>query len=706
MNQNRYPGTLLTAFVYSIVFGFLFQASFALAGGGPENVIVVVNDESPSSKLIANHYIALRQIPDRNVVYLKNIPFRESIDYPFFENDILRPILRAIEDRGLAGSIDYIVYSADFPTTIRIPEMLKEYTSKRKLLGEKVQQKLFNPEASISSLTYLAVHCIHNPSGVMNRRVNNYFRIPTAQMLQNPFVGLPQREFERVVESFERDPTDPLFESAISSLEQMSQRNPGQTAVLYWLSKFAAKRGDEAGAARWMTRAVGMGWSDRIGTISDPIFSDVEDTVFKGVVKRMSNNGRMEIASRGFRQLYQWAPNGMLNQTAGQGERYFLSTVLAVTRNDGNTEAEALRQLNRSVAADFTRPSGTFYFAANGDVRAKTRQPKFQQAVNALQDMGYRSEIIKSKLPKEKDDVLGFTAGTSNYDWGKSGSTIMPGAICENLTSYGGRLGVIGGQTKLNEFLRYGAGGSSGTVVEPYAVGYKFPSPMIHVHYARGCSLAEAFYQSLESPFQTLVVGDALCQPFAKPPRVLVEGIFPLETVSETRRITFNKEGTPVRVAGMEMFIDGALVRRDRSLKPIDFDTNGLTDGYHEIRIVFTAANEIQTSCRTVLPVVVNNNNRNCILTASQSACGIDDSISLTFASENATSIRVVQHEKVITEVEGGGGFFSVAAKDLGRGPTTLRAIATIDDKEVSSKPLKITVNGSLSETRAKTGKR
>ena len=147
------------------------------------------------------------------------------------------------------------------------------------------------------------------------------------------------------------------------------------------------------------------------------------------------------------------------------------------------------------MAADFTRPSGTFYFAANGDVRAKTRQPKFQQAVNALQDMGYRSEIIKSKLPKEKDDVLGFTAGTSNYDWGKSGSTIMPGAICENLTSYGGRLGVIGGQTKLNEFLRYGAGGSSGTVVEPYAVGYKFPSPMIHVHYARGCSLAEAFYQ-------------------------------------------------------------------------------------------------------------------------------------------------------------------------------------------------------------------
>ena len=178
-----------------------------------------------------------------------------------------------------------------------------------------------------------------------------------------------------------------------------------------------------------------------------------------------------------------------------------------------------------------------------------------------------------------------------------------------------------------------------------------------------------------------------------------------METVSDTQRITFNKEGTPVRVAGMEMYIDGVLARRDRSLKPIDFDTNGLTDGYHEIRIVFIAANDIQTSCRTVLPVVVNNNNRSCVLTTPQPACGINDTISLTFAAEGATNIRVCQHEKVLTETESGGGFIEVPAEDLGRGPTTLRAIATIDGKEVSSKPLYIIVNGPLSETRLRTGK-
>ena len=406
MHRFRCPKLLVVAFVFSFVIaiaqGFLFQPHLAIAGGGPENVLLVVNDDSPSSKLIANHYISLRQIPDRNVVYLTGIPFKESINYPTFEKNILRPVLRAIEDRKLAGSIDYIVYSADFPTTIRVPDMLKAFTAKMKVMGAKVQRQLYNPQASISSLTYLAGQCIHAPADVMALRVNNYYRIPTAQMLKRPFIGLTQQEFERAISSFNKSTTDPLFESAIGSLEKMVKRNPGQTALLYWLAKFAAKKGDETAATRWMTRAVGMGWSDRTGTTNDPDFSSIEDTLFKGVVKRMSNAGRNDIASRGFRQLYQWAPNGMLNRTVGQGERYFLSTVLAVTRNDGNTEAEAVRQLRQSVDADFSRPSGTFYFSANSGVRAKTRQPKFQQAANAFRILVIGQRLSNHKCQKTK----------------------------------------------------------------------------------------------------------------------------------------------------------------------------------------------------------------------------------------------------------------------------------------------------------------
>ncbi len=682
---------------------FFWSTRSAVAGGGPENVLVVVNNDSDSSKLIANHYISLRGIPNQNVVYLSDIPFKEAIGFDDFEAKILRPILATIEDRNINGSIDYIVYSSDFPTTVRIGDILTDFIAKAAENGVKVDKRLFKPEASISSLTYLAGHCIHLPYQAMDLRVNRYYRIPTARMLQFPFSGPKQKEFERSIAAITKRSNDPLFEKAIESLQRMAKENPGQTAVLYWLAKFAAKQNDHVAATRWMTRAIGMGWSDRNGAVTDPDFSRIRDKTFQGLVSRMSNDGRPDTASRGFRQLYQWAPNGMLNMSVGQGDRYFLSTVLAVTRNDGNSEAEAVRQLQRTVKADFTRPTGTFYFTTTSDVRTKTRKPKFQQAANMLQDMGYRAEIIKTAMPKNKNDVLGLTSGTAKFDFGKSGSSILPGAICENLTSFGGRLGNVGGQTKLNEFLRYGAAGSSGTVTEPYTIPQKFPSPMIHVHYARGCSLAESFYQSINGPFQTLIVGDALCQPFAIAPQVKVDGIAPMDTVSGIKRIRFDKENSPVRVAGMEMFIDGTLRRRDRSMEPIEFDTSLLSDGYHEIRIVFIAANQISTTSRVVLPVVIDNKNQNCALTTSKTVCGIDDLMTLTFTAEGASKIRLCQHEKVLHSVDGEGGVFTVTAKELGRGPTALRAIATIDEKEVCSKPIDIRINGPLSETRVRT---
>jgi hypothetical protein len=48
----------------------LLFATQAFAGGGPENVLLLVNANSESSKTVANHYIALRQIPATNVLYI------------------------------------------------------------------------------------------------------------------------------------------------------------------------------------------------------------------------------------------------------------------------------------------------------------------------------------------------------------------------------------------------------------------------------------------------------------------------------------------------------------------------------------------------------------------------------------------------------------------------------------------------------------
>ena len=56
---------LLICAVFSVV-----TAKPVLAGGGPENVLLVVNRNSLDSMTIANHYAKLRKIPPGNILTL------------------------------------------------------------------------------------------------------------------------------------------------------------------------------------------------------------------------------------------------------------------------------------------------------------------------------------------------------------------------------------------------------------------------------------------------------------------------------------------------------------------------------------------------------------------------------------------------------------------------------------------------------------
>ena len=57
-----------------------------------------------------------------------------------------------------------------------------------------------------------------------------------------------------------------------------------------------------------------------------------------------------------------------------------------------------------------------------------------------LEKLGVAAEIIKGIEPTNKKDVQGVVMGTSDFNWKASDSTILPGAICDNFTSYGGMM--------------------------------------------------------------------------------------------------------------------------------------------------------------------------------------------------------------------------------------------------------------------------
>ena len=383
-----------------------------------------------------------------------------------------------------------------------------------------------------------------------------------------------------------------------------------------------------------------------------------------------------------------WARGG--EPTEGEGRRYVLSAMLAHTGGAANTLEEALACLRRSAAADGSRPTGTVYYMVSGD-RARTgpRQWAFRSAAEALGKLGVRSEALPGVLPQEKADVAGLAIGTASFTWADSGSNILPGAFCDHLTSFGG---VMKGtkQTLLSEFLRHGAAGACGTVTEPYNTPAKFPSPFLHVFYASGCSLAEAFYQSVPGPYQQFLVGDALCQPWATPPEVSVRGIQPGQVVSGRRRMHPTASG-PLPVTRYELFVDGRRVQVCAPAGALVLEASNLAMGYHEARVV-AIAGPLETQGRAIIPFRVG---KRTVQADGWPTEPVTDGepLCLTLSLKGAERLAVLHSGREVGVVEGESGEVEVTAEVLGAGRVKLQPVAYLrDGSEVRGEPRTVLV--------------
>ncbi len=568
----------------------IVQASLAGAGSLPENAVVVVNSDSWASTRIANEYVRLRSIPPANVIYLSGITDFEHLEIEPFRQQILLPVLKTIEERGLAGQIDYVLYSADFPTAISVSGDV----------GDRKLPRVITPVASINGLTFLHQLVLAKDLRYLDLGCNRYAR--------------------RVVQQ--------SHDTAWTAEEQR-----------------------------------------KLGKLQEQRF-DLEPSV-------------------GFSARLDWP--------AGSGSRYLLSTMLACTSGRGNSVSEALAYLRRSAAADGTRPQGTIYLLQNGDVRSTTREWAFRGAVEQLQRLGVNAVIEPGVLPQNKPDVAGAVVGSAGFEWSKCGSTILPGAICEHLTSCGGELPETAGQTPLTEFLRYGAAGASGTVTEPFAIQAKFPTPFIHLYYARGCTLGEAFYQSLAGPYQLLIVGDALCKPWAPKIDVSVDGLRPHDPVRDTIKITPQVstagDAAPVLV---DLYLDGRRVAQVQPEHSLDVDTKQLPDGWHEFTLGTHSSNPVNPQGRLVIPVVVVNGTEALQVTGPNTAeIAWDKPFELQATLPGAREIVFAHNTRAIARIAGPQGSVTVDPRTLGQGPVRLQPRGLIGGETVRSvlgQPLELTI--------------
>jgi len=543
-----------------LALGLTCAGGAARAGGGPENVFLVVNSTSGGSIAVANAYVRLRRIAPINVFMIPWEGSSEAVSIGAFRDQILTPILKTIDARRLSTQIDQIVYSTDFPWRVDFKDELPP----------QIAAKDQYPSGSLTGMTMLYANVIAGNYGYLDVASNHYYR---------------------------------------------------------------------------------------------PIDGD-------GV----------PVTTFGFRNWYGWGRLGELYEAGGT--RYLLSTMLGVSMGRGNSIREIITYLDSAATADGSRPAGTVYLVQNGDVRSTTRSNAFPGVARELTKLGVGCEIVTGTLPVRKPDVIGVTTGVADFDWSASGSTILPGAICENLTSYGGIFTASSFQTPLSVFLRAGAAGSSGTVTEPFALQPKFPHPGIHIHYARGASLAEAFYQSIQAPYQILVVGDPLCQPWARIPDVEVVSVPDMkaltagqslsgEVLLEPRAVATG----PAAVDRFEVFVDGIRLAQYGSGERFPLDTRLLADGYHDLRVVAIESSPVETQGRVVMPITTSNHGRELVLSVDPNPVDLRATVHIAAVGRGIDTITVFASGRVIGRISGPDGEVEVPAAKLGLGMVTLMAI-------------------------------
>jgi hypothetical protein len=692
-----------------------FGSVRGFAGVTASQTVLVVNGASENSRTIANHYANWRGIPVRNVIVLKDVPSTESINVDTFRSKILQPLLQEIDRRQLGSHIRCIAYSSDFPTAIEIEKDLAA-----------IQQRpiFITPVGSLNGLTYLYSLVLQQTPQYVSLDANFYGRRAGSHFFSNPFPTNKSKRWEDIESLVQQQ----KHLEAADAYGKILLEMPNQFPAAYLAAQHYALAGKQDRAFDSLTAAVDAGWCFREEAEANQAFKEMKklpqwQSIFETVLEFPFDYQ----PSAGFEAKTFWGPNGIPSSVPEEGIRYMLSTVLAVTRGQGTTLEEALEALRRSVYADFTKPQGTFYFTSTSDIRTKTRLPAFDLAVQSLKRIGFQAEIIQDQLPKAKRDCLGVMLGTPDFDWNASGAQLQAGAIAENLTSLGGIMTPGPGQTKLSALIRAGAAASSGTVTEPYAIQAKFPHPMIHSHYAEGATLAEAFYMSVTGPYQLLIVGDPLCQPFNPPPRFEVEGLQVDQTVSNVVELKFtpklpaslsqdnsrNAAGerssdsqiapakkleqsqgssaapdSKIQIQKIQILIDGRLVQESSFAQNISIDLSRLDSGYHEMSLIATDDSWLQREWELRVPFY-SMIEKDEIVVQSADVVSRDgkEFWEVQVKAPRADAIEVQLWGESLGKVEGTQGVIQVPKKGLGVGPIQLQPVAIVGENRILGTP-------------------
>ena len=599
MNPNKSFSSHLFAYLNRLGLLLVFVVGlvrFAHAGGGGENLLLVVNPNDEPSLRIANAYIALRHIPANNVLYL--VPplapgggaTALDISESQFNSGYVTPIYNAIAARGLINQIDYI-------GTLGQTQVVTAGTH-------------FAITDCLSQLTQL--HNGIHVSDLENRR---------SELFQGPDI--------------------------------FTSYNFNYTTG----SNFAIHHSQV--------------WTILTGTSPTP--------------------------------TVQWYMGGMI----------------AYTGQFGMPPEQVIKNLQRTVAADGTKPQGTIYFEDSGDdARSGSRKIYWPTVQNYMTVHGIPWTQEASQLPVNHQDVMGAQCGYVGYIVPQS-SKYLPGSWSDNFTSWSEIYYTDPGplENPNGKFIQAGCAATGGTVMEPMSNPGRFSMPEIYVFQHDGSTLGEAFYKTMLTPDLNLFHGDLLSQAFADIPQVTFtsapgDGSMVTGILSLSASASLSNPITATGIASLSLFVDGLNTGMSvsGSAGTFNLDTITLTDGMHELRVVAYNNSQAASEGCAILNLAVNNLGQSVGIAGTNSyTLAWNQTLPLTVTATpgtgpGITGIQLQCNGRVLGSMAGTSGTISLSGSQLACHGNPIAPVALLSNgKQVQGTSITVNCHPKLFQGTAQT---
>lgn len=245
--------------------------------------------------------------------------------------------------------------------------------------------------------------------------------------------------------------------------------------------------------------------------------------------------------------------------------------------------ARAKAVVDLGVLGDAAFPGQPVFLTKSSDPVRNLRYLQADDVILNTQILGNRTVLLtNASSPLGLGAMAGMQIGKQVFTVGDLAAA--PGAMIDNLTSYGGILFNYTEHTTAMDFIRHGATASYGTIVEPCAYAEKFPAAQSYFYQARGFSIAECYYQSLTNPYQGILVGEPLSAPFAVPGTGNWIGLPDGAELRGTTNLTLHLESARP-LEQVDLFVDGTWFATVTNLPPqagnhVSVTINGYSTDY------------------------------------------------------------------------------------------------------------------------------